>query len=157
VIIVVILSLFVLILFPVPHDRGKARTISCISNMKQSSVALGMYEQDYDNLLPQRQWMDVLGPYTKAQVTYCIEVRTQNKKNFGHAIESTLLGRDVEKIAAQSLVPVLYDSRLLQANAAAPILKGIMQPGRHEGKNNVGFLDFHVKSLYNADLPLMRH
>ncbi len=51
-VVIAILSILAAILFPVfSQAREKARSVSCLSNMKQISSAVMMYEQDYDETL----------------------------------------------------------------------------------------------------------
>ena len=52
-VVIAIIAILAAILFPVfAQAREKARTISCLSNMKQMGLALNMYAQDYDEGLP---------------------------------------------------------------------------------------------------------
>ncbi len=52
-VVIAIIALLAGILFPVfSQAREKARQTKCISNMKQISMALLMYVQDYDDVLP---------------------------------------------------------------------------------------------------------
>jgi prepilin-type processing-associated H-X9-DG protein len=64
------------ILFPVfAQAREKARATSCLSNGKQTALAIGMYAQDYDETFPfdiqaagtvnETWWADVIQPYIK--------------------------------------------------------------------------------------------
>lgn len=47
-----IIAILAAILFPVfAQAREKARSASCLSNMKQLGLALNMYQQDYDGTL----------------------------------------------------------------------------------------------------------
>jgi len=76
-VVIAIIAILAAILFPVfAQAREKARTISCTSNVKQISLALAMYTQDYDEtLVPYTQtgasggfatpWTVVLQPYIK--------------------------------------------------------------------------------------------
>src|SRR5262249_20115272 len=55
------------ILFPVfAQAREKARAAVCLSNLKQLSTSMSMYEQDYDAHLPRRQnGCDAVLPYVR--------------------------------------------------------------------------------------------
>jgi prepilin-type N-terminal cleavage/methylation domain-containing protein/prepilin-type processing-associated H-X9-DG protein len=79
-VVIAIIAILAAILFPVfAQAREKARTSSCLSNMKQLGTASTMYIQDYDeNLVPTYQydgqsgvcanlrwWYDMVFPYTK--------------------------------------------------------------------------------------------
>ena len=48
-VVIAIIAILAAILFPVfAQARDKARSVSCLSNMKQLGLALTMYLQDYD-------------------------------------------------------------------------------------------------------------
>jgi prepilin-type N-terminal cleavage/methylation domain-containing protein len=77
-VVIAIIAILAAILFPVfAQAREKARTTTCISNLKQIGLANNMYVQDYDEHFPfaGREWpqasfIDVwngLGPYIKNQ------------------------------------------------------------------------------------------
>jgi prepilin-type N-terminal cleavage/methylation domain-containing protein len=53
-VVIAIIAILAAILFPVfAAAREKARSISCLSNMRQMGTALMMYVQDYDKMYPQ--------------------------------------------------------------------------------------------------------
>ena len=52
-VVIAIIAILASILFPVfSRARAKARQTSCLSNLKQFGLALDMYTQDYDEMLP---------------------------------------------------------------------------------------------------------
>src|SRR5512135_2806692 len=52
-VVIAIIAILAAILFPVfAQAREKARQTSCLSNTKQIALAMLMYSQDYDELLP---------------------------------------------------------------------------------------------------------
>src|ERR1700731_2902809 len=56
-VVIAIIAILAAILFPVfAQAREKARQTSCLSNLKQIGVAVMMYTQDYDEILPQTGW-----------------------------------------------------------------------------------------------------
>ena len=77
-VVIAIIAILAAILFPVfAQARGKARQTSCTSNIKQSNLAILMYSQDYDEMLPLGayntdpnapvvMWYDLIEPYIKA-------------------------------------------------------------------------------------------
>lgn len=87
-VVIAIIAILAAILFPVfAQAREKARTTSCLSNMKQLGLASMQYEQDYDEtIVPSfngvgpdwsgytwpgnQRWMDLLYPYTKSEQVY---------------------------------------------------------------------------------------
>jgi prepilin-type N-terminal cleavage/methylation domain-containing protein/prepilin-type processing-associated H-X9-DG protein len=97
-VVIAIIAILAAILMPVfAQAREKARTASCLSNMKQLGLALMMYTQDYDEItaanricwappqrlssgggaacecgVPYAAWIDIIQPYIKNyQVNQC--------------------------------------------------------------------------------------
>ncbi len=78
-VVIAIISILAAILFPVfAKAREKARQASCASNEKQLALAVLMYVQDSDEVLPPTQaadntlWPVLLNPYVKSgQVRVC--------------------------------------------------------------------------------------
>src|SRR4051794_3861515 len=80
-VVIAIIAILAAILFPVfAKAREKARQASCTSNMKQLGLAIMMYSQDYDELLPPiaagfkplGTWRNLIQPYIKSvQITAC--------------------------------------------------------------------------------------
>ncbi|GAB4462038.1 MAG: hypothetical protein OHK0029_28270 [Armatimonadaceae bacterium] len=73
-VVIAIIAILAAILFPVfAQAREKARQASCLSNMKQLSLGVLMYSQDYDELFPtglQQSWWDntwyrIVAPYIR--------------------------------------------------------------------------------------------
>jgi len=77
--VIAIIAILASFLFPVfAKAREKARQSACASNMKQLGLAIMMYTQDYDGVLPYYQhpfglaWYDDLQPYLKnRQIIVC--------------------------------------------------------------------------------------
>jgi prepilin-type N-terminal cleavage/methylation domain-containing protein/prepilin-type processing-associated H-X9-DG protein len=56
-VVIAIIAILAAILFPVfAQAREKARSASCLSNLKQLGLGMTMYAQDYDETFPQWQW-----------------------------------------------------------------------------------------------------
>lgn len=76
-VVIAIIAILAAILFPVfAQAREKARQASCLSNNKQIGLAIMMYAQDYDEMLPLGSfilpgmtaavtWQDLVEPYVK--------------------------------------------------------------------------------------------
>ncbi len=75
-VVIAIIAILAAILFPVfAKARDKALAISCLSNLKQTGLAMLMYNQDYDEtMIPgcivypgigNRYWRDLIEPYAK--------------------------------------------------------------------------------------------
>jgi prepilin-type N-terminal cleavage/methylation domain-containing protein/prepilin-type processing-associated H-X9-DG protein len=81
-VVIAIIAILAAILFPVfAQAREKARSASCLSNMKQLGLSLAMYSQDYDGAMMQTtyeiptykvHWSYVVQPYVKnLQIFVC--------------------------------------------------------------------------------------
>lgn len=82
-VVIAIIAILAAILFPVfAQAREKARTVSCLSNMKQLGTAEAMYLQDYDEkyviwryyvtATDKKTWVELLQPYCKnKQIWIC--------------------------------------------------------------------------------------
>ncbi len=78
-VVIAIIAILAAILFPVfAQARDKARQTACLSNMKQASLAMIMYQQDYDETFPladqeykgetynyDMSWISAVQPYVK--------------------------------------------------------------------------------------------
>lgn len=79
-VVIAIIAILAAILFPVfAQARAKARQTTCLSNVKQDSLAVLMYTQDYDESFPMgaynpdpqgavKMWYDFVEPYVKSGV-----------------------------------------------------------------------------------------
>src|SRR5580658_5363100 len=90
-VVIAIIAILAAILFPVfAQARAQARKTTCLSNNKQVGLALLMYDQDYDEVLPllfvrssstnpqdfipgaTQDWHNLIQPYTKSyQMMIC--------------------------------------------------------------------------------------
>ncbi len=78
-VVIAIISILASILFPVfSRARAKARQAACVSNQKQIVLALLMYAEDYDEMLPPVPvapagiWHHAIYPYVRNyQIFYC--------------------------------------------------------------------------------------
>src|SRR5580698_6838002 len=62
-VVIAIIAILAAILFPVfAQAREKARQASCMSNLRQIGIAFAEYEQDYDELLPDRRDLKLSTP-----------------------------------------------------------------------------------------------
>jgi len=92
-VVIAIISILAAILFPVfARARENARRASCLSNMKQLSLGIMQYLQDYDGLYPIYSsnstlrlpygWADMIQPYVKsAQILQCPSDTTESSNN----------------------------------------------------------------------------
>ena len=82
-VVIAIIAILAAILFPVfAQAREKARSTSCLSNMKQLGVAMQMYAQDYDNTLMQTSWEKNLGNNFQVHWSYLTQPYIKNYQIF---------------------------------------------------------------------------
>lgn len=138
-VVIAIIAILAAILFPVfARARENARRASCQSNLKQIAIAMAMYEQDYDQVLPRLRtpslqvsptlpygWGDMLLPYIKnIQIFQCPSEPTAPGTNIGptgaapdvrfpnfsdYYFNSALIGMHVAWFTAPSLTVLLGD------------------------------------------------
>jgi prepilin-type N-terminal cleavage/methylation domain-containing protein/prepilin-type processing-associated H-X9-DG protein len=118
-VVIAIIAILASILFPVfAKARGKARQTSCLSNMKQLSLAIMGYAADYDNMIcywalasskPADNtgftWDEQIQPYTKnTQILVCTENVYNSQTNDigqsgpkrGYALPRYVSGQDMD-------------------------------------------------------------
>jgi prepilin-type processing-associated H-X9-DG protein len=143
------LGIVILILWPLEAGERNPLGTRCLSNLRQLSLGMLMYESDWDGLPRRDQWMDRLLPYIKQEnIIFCPALRDEHSEHgwFGYAMNSVLSGKSTEKLKQPEREPLVYDSINLARNASDPVLS-LIWPGRHEGANNVAFADGHVRSF----------
>ncbi len=108
-----------------------ASSTSCLSNLKQVTVAALIYQSDYDDRMPQTTaYKLLLMPYTKnASVFYCPDTGTM----FG--MNDKLVKVDSKKIKDPVNTVYFFDA------------KGKTISYVHSGQAHVSFTDGHVKTV----------
>ncbi len=128
------------ILYPVfDNARMKARDSSCMSNLKQLSLAVSAYTQDYNGKMPiADKWSDAIAPLTnESRVFRCPSAR---KLDCGFSFNDKLDQVSLEKITIPSNTPLLFDAKG-GWNSALPVSSF---DARHQGGYNISFVDGHV-------------
>ena len=119
-VVIAIIAILAAILFPVfARAREKARQTACLNNVKQLTLAIMMYAQDYDERLPyadrwghpdggQPYWYVYLHPYImNEQVRVCPSQPNRargygwNWQNFGYRAMSGTIGRNPGRSLAE--------------------------------------------------------
>ncbi|MFQ6099194.1 MAG: prepilin-type N-terminal cleavage/methylation domain-containing protein, partial [Armatimonadota bacterium] len=171
-VVIAIIAILAAILFPVfAKAREKARQTACLSNVKQISLAVQMYAQDYDEFIVAvyneggRYWWDVLDPYVKnIAVWRCPSFPTSSlgyAYNYPHGSYRLYYPTSLQHLATISR-PAERMLFLDNENTTAwyraygycpihwPIPPGIRTSqnvigDRHNDGANCGFLDGHAK------------
>jgi hypothetical protein len=117
----------------------------CLSNLKQLALAVLMWAQDHDEVLPPaKDWGKELFPYLKNEEVFrCPAVPGLE---CGYAYNADIAGRKLAEIADPAATVLFYESTLGQLDAAD---RGESQPrpGRHNGGNARAYVDGHGKWL----------
>jgi prepilin-type processing-associated H-X9-DG protein len=136
---------------PEPEMLRAVGATDCLSNLKQLAVAALMWAQDHDEVLPPAaNWGPELLPYLKNdQVFRCPEAP---ELACGYAYNLEVAGRKLADIAQPAEAVLFYESTIGRLDAAD---KGESQPqpGRHQGANNLAYVDGHAKWLGPAEAP----
>jgi prepilin-type N-terminal cleavage/methylation domain-containing protein/prepilin-type processing-associated H-X9-DG protein len=117
-VVIAIIAILAAILFPVfAQARAKARQTSCTSNMKQASLAVLMYVQDYDETLPigaynpdpnapVQMWYDFVEPYVKSGIkAVIVEATPAGRTNAPFWICPDILSRNAPVGPGEPPVP----------------------------------------------------
>ena len=182
-VVIAIIAILAAILFPVfARAREKARQSSCLSNVKQLSMGVLQYVQDWDEMLPvyynpfvpdttARYWYQVSMPYIKnTQVLVCPS-RTNRPVGYGWNIDemgygsSTACGPAVALASIQSPAetiwfaessgPGIYPPRWVTNPSYMYLYTDYYRPEqKHFDGGTPGFVDGHAKWM-QADKFLM--
>jgi prepilin-type processing-associated H-X9-DG protein len=144
------------LLFPVfSRARDAARRTSCASNLKQISVGLQMYLQDYDETYPPANaWQEGISPYLVSGYSSgstpppnTLECPSREGAIPAYAFNRKLAGKTLAKVLSPRETPALFESSL-GTPSANDTLESFTKP--HTGKGNVGFADGTVQGLEQA-------
>ncbi len=144
---ILIVAVIAAILWPVSSGcGGPAPSSRCVSFTKQCLLASLMYADDYDDRLPLVvRWGDILQPYAKSE-EMLKDVEGIPKGTYGRAFRKSASGIAAKSVKSPQGYVLIFDSTLLSRNAASE-LGTLPHPGRHHGKDIVGYLDGHSKAL----------
>ncbi len=153
------LALCAAVLFPVVSVDHGSRRVTCTSNLKQIALAAEMYATDYDRRLnPAATWMDLLYPYVKNDYVYrCPTLSGTDPKAYGYAYNRLVSKRLLTNVPEPDSTPLAYDSNQLIRSAFDDVTS-LPHPGRHNGGNNIAFVDGHVNWIRDtvSVIPLPR-
>lgn len=117
----------------------------CLSNLKQMGLAILQYAQDHDEVLPHAdKWCEEIFPYMKNDQLFICPERPDLE--CGYAFNAALSGLPLGAIAEPAQTIILFDSDQGRKNGSA-YQTAMPKPGRHNGGNNVSYVDGHVKWL----------
>jgi prepilin-type processing-associated H-X9-DG protein len=127
---------------PLFGDAGMRVQEACQANLKQLMLAVLMYAQDHDEVLPSAEtWRDDIMPYIgNVQVFQCFV------NPWGYTYNASLSKKPLGQVDRPSETIVLFEVGHMEPNAAAD-LTAVQLAHRHNGGDNVAYADGHVKWL----------
>lgn len=116
--------------------RGKA----CPDNLRQLHKAALLYADAWDDTLPPAdRWTDLIREKVPDdKQLHCPSVASANA--YGYAMNAALGGKKWKDVSDAAHVPLFYDSSDLKPNAHDDVTS-LPSPGRHDGHNNIIYLD----------------
>jgi prepilin-type processing-associated H-X9-DG protein len=141
------LGLSALVLSNVPmmtSARTAAKSTVCLSNVKQLTLAVIMFEGDEDDVLKvtAANWLDKIKPYMKStEILRCPEDAVGP---VSYSLNPKLIGKAATSIEDPANTVLLYEG------------KGGQLVFRHQGRAAVGFADGHAKLVTEADAKKLR-
>lgn len=118
----------------------------CLSNVKQISLGLLMYSQDYDEVWTSSDWQANVTPYIRdVQVFNCPSVAKGGQQN-GYAFNEQLVGAKSQSIANPASTPAVFDSQVIGPSALSGP-QGMSRPARHQEGNSVAYADGHAEAV----------
>ena len=142
-VVIAIIALLAAILFPVfAQVREKGRQTACCNNQRQISMAIMMYAQDHDQMLPNTAeiWSVINMP---AAVEKCPSVTLKNITN-AYGYNAFAAGRSIGKITAPNTIVLTADCL---TNSAVPNILTTLADvdlSRHGGLCVESYVDGHV-------------
>jgi len=120
--------------------------VDCITHVKQMTMALQMYAQDYDGVITTSAWQENLAPYVKSTEMFdCPRLVKDGQRN-GYALNKDLPGMSTSRMADPSSTPSFFDSNVSGVDDIAPVT-AVPSPPRHKDGNTIGYYDGHVKTI----------
>ncbi len=146
----VVFALIAMLVRPIfVGDRVPAQRVACLSNIKQLSTSIAIYESDFDDRFPQAKWMDEIYPYAKNWDLFSCPAtlppgKVATPPKTGYAMNWRLVEFDSKKSDPTCIL--LFEFDALGPNIVA---NPNSRSARHHGKSNVAYADSsaHYRSV----------
>ena len=141
-VVIAIIALLAAILFPVfAKAREKARQSTCINNQRQIAIAISMYAQDHDELLPALDsvWANLNLP----KGTLLCPTANKSLQN-GYVYSSFLSGVALGDIVNPVTEGMTFDGVSTAGSAQNIFYTGANLAKRHDGNLILSYVDGHV-------------
>jgi prepilin-type processing-associated H-X9-DG protein len=123
--------------------RGKARQTSCLSNLKQLSLAMIMFASDHDDRLPSAEtWTKDLMPYVANEKIFkCPDDKSDAKSSY--AMNAALSGKKLGSLNFPAQTVILFETAHPGDSPAGNAADVDMT--RHSGGSNFSYADGHAQ------------
>ncbi len=142
--IVVLAMVFVVVSFmstPRIMHPGAARRVVCLANIKNLSVAVGMYVSEWGVFPSADHWCDAIAPEVPNRGMFACPVQKASDCSYGYNADLSML--PLERVSQPDLVVSIFESDAGWNAAGGPEL--LPKEARHMGGDNYGFADGHVE------------
>lgn len=121
-------------------EPERARKAACMGNLKQLSLALTMYTEDYDQTYPPaHKWSSLVMPYVRSRDVF----NCPSAGMWGYGMNMNLDGANVRRVSSPALTTLLFEAKMQRPNTAGLAVDTV--PDRHLGGSNYAYVDGHVK------------
>ncbi|NCO34478.1 MAG: hypothetical protein AUJ92_19410 [Armatimonadetes bacterium CG2_30_59_28] len=152
--VITIIAILAAMLFPVfAKAREKARTASCVSNVKQLCTAWVMYASDYDECScgcgMGQPWHQRLTPYCRNTQIHKCPSDTRDSVSCSYAYNHDSAGRIIDQIGDDPTHMIVFvdsnQTMISDMSQVKPVSEGGRLEPRHSEGLVVGYVDGHVK------------
>jgi prepilin-type N-terminal cleavage/methylation domain-containing protein/prepilin-type processing-associated H-X9-DG protein len=168
-VVIAIIAILAAILFPVfAKAREKANQNTCLSNQRQIAIAISMYVQDNDEMLPPAKgWYGLLAQQSGmvGKIWDCpsiTHVGTDTQPDYFYVAGSYLAGMALGDVKKPELAPLVGDMAAPDKNppyindggTQNPITAVATPDPRHNGAAVFAFLDGHVETVMAKNITM---
>lgn len=121
------------------------RELECLSGLKQISISMFMYCEDYDSHFPPGNKWNIVDPRMRKYPMACPDT---NAKLPTDALNSSM--HDLRHIADPGNTVCVFESKPGENLCGGPEL--LPSAPRHSGGDHIGFADGHVKWVMRSDI-----
>ena len=137
---IVIVAILAPAFWPAPACGCSKKAVG-VENAKRLAYGLIQYQSDHDDRYPDRDgWRDSIEPYVLSKTV--MADHSVPKGASGYAFNGSLSRAKMPKAPAE--VPMVYDS-VNPIRNASDLVTSLPNPGRHGGRDYMGYADGHVK------------
>jgi prepilin-type processing-associated H-X9-DG protein len=133
------------VIFPVGSSNPRLSALAkCHENAKSLALAIISYSIDNDGKPPiPARWMDAIEPLmAMPQREHCPLI--EGNGLYGYALNAGIKSTNMGPGDQRTIL--VYESANLARNAF-DLLTSMPNPGRHDGRNTVAYMDGHVQSV----------